>query len=91
MYRYTQSPTLDAIAVARGLLDVADGDADALRGTVVALADATDWQARATAGYCAGIAALAGDVRMLAGRIASALLDLAIAERLEVARAGAEG
>ena len=91
MYWHAQSSTLDAIAVARRLLDVAEGDADVLRGTVVALADATDWQARATAAYCAGVAALAGDVRVLAGRIASALLDLAIAERVEVARTGTEG
>lgn len=85
------SPTLEAIDVARRLLDEAEGDARALAVGVDALADATDWQARATDDYRAGVAVLGEGLRLLVGRIAASLFDLAIAERVEVARAAAQG
>ncbi|GAA3027469.1 hypothetical protein [Microbacterium dextranolyticum] len=71
--------TLAALAAARRLLDRARDDAVTLRGDVGALADATDWHARATDGYRAGVSSLSDSLARLERLIDAADADLAAA------------
>jgi hypothetical protein len=57
--------TQAALGAARRLLHDASSDAVALRHRVDALADATDWRARATQEYRAGVARLADELARL--------------------------
>lgn len=68
--------TLTALTAARRLLDRARDDAAALRIDVGALTDATDWRARATDGYRAGMASLGDTLGRLERLIDAADADL---------------
>lgn len=65
----TDPAVRDALAVARRLLHTALDDALTLQHGAQTVADATDWQARATADYRRGLAALGEELRRLVGRI----------------------
>ena len=65
----TDPAARDALAVARGLLRTAGDDALTLLVGAQQVADATDWQSRATDDYRRGVAALVDELRRLVGRI----------------------
>lgn len=77
----TDSQTQAALDAARRLLRDASSDAEALRHRVDALADATDWRARATRDYRAGITRLVDELARLVGMIAVAADQVADAQR----------
>ncbi len=77
----TDPQTQAALDAARRLLRDANIDTEALRHRVSALADATDWRARATQDYRAGIARLVDELAGLVGRIAVAADQVADAQR----------
>ncbi len=70
-----------ALGAARRIVQNALADAIALRGRVMMLADATDWRARGSEGYRAGVAALQSDLDRLVQAVAASDDDLAAAQR----------
>ena len=81
------SPPIAALTTARGLLGRARDDALALQLAVDALTDATDWRAKATDGYRAGMSSLAQVVERLRRLIDAS--DDELAGAATVARDGA--
>lgn len=77
---YTDSLTLEAFATARRLLRDAASDTLALGNRADALADATNWQSRATDAYRVGVAELVERLRALGRLISVVDGDVALAQ-----------
>ncbi len=77
------SPTLTALGSARRLLADAARELLAVRRRAEVLVDATDWHARATGGYRAGVSALADDLAALIRLLDVSDADLTQAQHAE--------